>query len=87
MLFLCIGFYVWIVLVLLFISFIRKDKTGMFILIPVLAIICSLLISTPVYSEFRYAYALFCCLPFMVFTVFIKENMHICVWGGAVDNG
>ncbi len=82
-LFLCIGFYVWIVLVLLFISFIRKDKTGMFILIPVLAIICSLLISTPVYSEFRYAYALFCCLPFMVFTVFYKkENMHICVWGG-----
>lgn len=86
-LFLCIGFYVWIVLVLLFISFIRKDKTGMFILIPVLAIICSLLISTPVYSEFRYAYALFCCLPFMVFAVFYKKESLYVSWEGAAGNG
>lgn len=72
--FLCIGFYVWIDLLLCFISIVRKDKAGLFMTIPVLAIIFSLLISTPVYSEFRYAYAVFCSLPFIIFTVFYKDD-------------
>lgn len=73
--FLCIGFYVWIDLFLCFISIIRKDKTGFFITIPLLAIIFSLLVSTPVYSEFRYAYSVFCSLPFIIFATFCKNSI------------
>lgn len=72
-LFLCIGVYVWIVLFFCFICIVRRDKAGMFMTIPVLAIILSLLISTPVYAEFRYAYATFCSVPFLIVTAFYRE--------------
>ena len=45
--------------------------------IPVLAIIVSLLISTPVYAEFRYAYSVFCSLPFVIFAVFYKGEVAV----------
>ena len=67
--FLCIGFYVWAVLFLFLISIVRKDRVGLVLTIPVLAVVLSLFISTPVYSEFRYAYAVFCCFPFLLFAV------------------
>ncbi len=73
-LFLCIGFYVWVDLFLCFISVVKRNKTSFFMTIPILAIISSLLISTPVYAEFRYAYAVFCSLPFVIFTVFYKDS-------------
>lgn len=67
--FLCIGFYVWVDLFLCLLCIIRKDRVGLFLSVPVLSVIFSLLISTPVYSEFRYAYAVFCCLPFLIAAV------------------
>lgn len=73
-LFLCIGFHVWADMFLCFAAITRKDKTGIFITIPVMAVIFSLLISTPVYSEFRYAYSVFCSLPFIIFAVFYKKE-------------
>ncbi len=76
-LFLCIGFYVWADMFLCFASIARKDKTGIFMAIPVLAIIVSLLISTPVYAEFRYAYSVFCSLPFVIFAVFYKGEVAV----------
>lgn len=62
---------------LCFASIARKDKTGIFMAIPVLAIIVSLLISTPVYAEFRYAYSVFCSLPFVIFAVFYKGEVAV----------
>ncbi len=73
-LFLCIGFYTWMNLILCFMNVIRKDKIGFFISVPILAIIFSLLISSPVYAEFRYAYALFCCLPFLTVAAFYGSD-------------
>lgn len=73
-LFLCIGFYVWIDLFLCFISIIRGDKVGLFLTIPIIAIIASLVISTPVFAEFRYAYGVFCSLPFVAVTSFYKKE-------------
>lgn len=35
-------------------------------IIPFLALIFSLMIATPVFAEFRYAYAIFCGIPFIV---------------------
>lgn len=72
-LFLCIGFYVWVDLFFSFICIVRKDWIGLFMTIPILAVVVSLLVSTPVYSEFRYVYAVFCSLPFVIFAVLFRS--------------
>ena len=69
-LFLSIGLFVWINLVLLLIAILKKDKMGIFMTLPVIAIVISLLITTPVYAEFRYIYTAFCILPFTCAVVF-----------------
>lgn len=73
-LFLCIGFYVWGIVLLIYLCIIRKNKEGFFVCAANLAVIASLWISTPVFSEFRYAYAVFCCFPFLVFAVFYRKR-------------
>ena len=60
-----IGLFTWLLLLVLFISCKRKNKLIAFLTVPCLAVILSLLIGTPVFAEFRYAYPLFCCLPFL----------------------
>ena len=76
--FLCIGFHVWLVLLAAYCNLIKKDKKSLFMTIPLLMIIFSLVVATPVYSEFRYAYALFCSVPFVLVLSFnpilIKKN-------------
>lgn len=74
--FLCIGVFVWTDIILLFISLLRKDKLGCYSTFPILAIVLSLLIATPVYSEFRYIYAAFCSLPMIIVVVLrpLSEN-------------
>ncbi len=61
--FLSIGVFVWLDMVLLMIALLKKDRHGAIATLPVLLIVLSLLIATPVYSEFRYIYAAFCSLP------------------------
>ncbi|MDE7311321.1 MAG: hypothetical protein K2N87_06835 [Eubacterium sp.] len=73
-LFLSIGFHIWINLFLCVMSIIRRDKVGISICVPVLAILATLVISTPVYAEFRYIYAVFCSLPFLIVAVFSKAE-------------
>ena len=64
-LFISIGFYTWIILLCVYNAIIKKNKASLFIGVPFLAVIATLLIATPVYAEFRYAYALFCGTPFV----------------------
>jgi len=71
--FLCIGFYVWIMAGLGIINIARNNKDSFFCVFPSIAVIASLLVATPVFSEFRYAYNVFCCIPFFVFSPFYKE--------------
>ena len=40
---------------------------------PFLAVVLTLLVATPVYSEFRYAYAVFCGTPFL----FAEAGHHL----------
>lgn len=75
-LFLSIGFFGWVVLFLLVMSIIRKDKSGFVILIPTLAVILSLYIATPVYAEFRYAYSMFCTIPFLALVIFHRSEIE-----------
>ncbi|MDE7354568.1 MAG: hypothetical protein K2O06_16180 [Acetatifactor sp.] len=72
--FLCIGFHVWVELLLCFVNFMKENKVGLFLLIPNIALIISILITTPVYAEFRYSYFVFCNLPFLIATTFISER-------------
>ena len=65
-LFVSIGLHVWLLLICLFISLLKRDRIGVTLCIPTLATILSLLIATPVFAEFRYAYSLFCTLPFLL---------------------
>lgn len=63
-----IGFTVWITAAAFAAALCRRDRK-ILLTIPGLAIVLSLLISTPVASEFRYAYALFTSLPVVVLPV------------------
>lgn len=72
--FLCIGLFVWLDIVILMIALLKKDKLGAFVAMPILVIVASLLVATPVFSEFRYIYAAFCCLP-MVAVIALRPGM------------
>ena len=77
--FVSIGFHTWLILLIAFLGYRKKDKLTVLLTIPCLAIVFSLMIGTPSFAEFRYAYALFCCLPFLAVTAFrshsSKENL------------
>lgn len=76
--FFSIGFFVWCILVCLYASIIKKDKVLALMTIPVLMIILSLLVATPVFSEFRYAYSVFCTMPVIAVMTFVgyKRNQY-----------
>ena len=59
-----IGIYTWIIIAMFWISIYQKQKILAFF--PVLAIIASLMIATPVFAEFRYAYSVVVTLPFLI---------------------
>ena len=61
--FFSIGFFVWCIMLCLYVSIIRKDKVLALMAIPSLMVIATLLVATPVFSEFRYAYSVFCTMP------------------------
>lgn len=72
------GSLLWITLLSMFVLLgIQKNKptlTSIIIWIPNLALIGTLLIATPVATEFRYAYSLAYCLPLYIFACFSYKN-------------
>ena len=74
--FLSIGFFDWLALWAFFISICRQDKAGIMTSIPIIFVVISLMIATPVFSEFRYAYASFCTLP-IILTLVLRPNIII----------
>lgn len=69
-----IGFFVWILLIVLYLSIIKKNRLLAAITIPSLMVILTLLIATPVFSEFRYAYSIFCTVPAICIIAYISCN-------------
>ena len=61
-----IGLFTWIDILMLMIALLRKDKIGIFVSLPILVVVASLLVATPVFSEMRYIYASFCALPMVI---------------------
>ena len=61
-----IGFYTWVVFIMCGAAFYRKNSLLCFL--PVLAILASLFIATPVQAEFRYSYAMMTTMPLFLVT-------------------
>lgn len=61
-----VGFHFWILMLLFCCNIINRRKAETFLTIPNIAITLTLMVATPVFCEFRYAYALFTCLPFVL---------------------
>lgn len=59
-----IGLHCWLSVCTFYVFLVQRRKE-IILSVPTLAIIATLLISTPVFSEFRYAYAVFLTLPVM----------------------
>lgn len=66
-LFVSIGFNVWFLIVVFVYLFISK-RHEFLLFLPIFFLIGTLLIATPVYSEFRYIYSMFLVLPFLTFS-------------------
>ncbi len=69
--FVSIGLHTWLTLGLAVLCLLRRSRAAI-LTVPVLAVVATLLIATPVYSEFRYAYAVFTCLPMLLFASFYR---------------
>lgn len=72
---LCIGLFVWLNILMIFISLYRKDKIGILVTIPTIMVALSLLIATPVFSEFRYIYSIFCALP-LISVIVLRPSIN-----------
>ncbi len=62
-----IGLGVWILLLAFYKNLTGKNYVALMTTVPSIAIIISLLVSTPAYSEFRYVYSLYCLMPLIIF--------------------
>ena len=60
-----IGLHVWILAIAAFVALFRKRKEWILIA-PLLAMVLTLLVATPVSGEFRYAYSLFTAFPLVI---------------------
>ncbi len=72
--FTAIGLYVWILIIAFARNISSSNRTGIIAMVPLLAILLSLLISSPVYAEFRYMYALFTSLPILLGITFAHNT-------------
>lgn len=71
-----IGLHVWIMGLCVFVNMWKKRKEYL-LAFPALAMILTLWLSTPVYSEFRYAYSVFITMPLVLLsTVFTGEDVN-----------
>lgn len=70
-LFWSIGMYTWVCVFMLGLSFIKRNGSRLLVYVPVFAVLATLIIATPVFAEFRYAYGVYatapllCVLPFL----------------------
>lgn len=72
---LSIGFNFWVIVSLFCCNIINHRKLEAFLSVPGLAITFTLIIATPVFSEFRYVYAVFISIPFVVLcSIYYNHN-------------
>lgn len=83
--FLSIGLHVWILILAAAYSY-RKGRKDYLCAVPALSVILTLLISTPVFSEFRYAYSVILTVPLMITAAFYKSDKRERHWTTSKDD-
>lgn len=73
-LFWSIGMATWAILFTAGTVFLRKRKCYLLIFVPVISVFFTLLIATPVFAEFRYAYSFFTTLPLFLTLPFCNDE-------------
>ena len=69
-----VGLIAWLAFILLYRNIIAKNRANLFLLTLILTTWATLLIATPVFCEFRYAYFMFTTAPFLVIATFAKRH-------------
>ena len=70
-----IGLHVW-ALATVFMACVAGRKKEWMLTVPIIAVVLTLFVATPVYSEFRYAYAVFTTVPFLWAATFGANNKN-----------
>ena len=73
-LFLSIGIMTWAIFIFLYKAIIYKNKELVFILTPLILVLITLCMATPVYAEYRYIYSVSLCFPFTVSLFFLNSK-------------
>ena len=73
--FVSVGLMFWIMTGAAVVAISKKNWRAAFVFIPIILVVLSLLIATPVYSEFRYVYSLFVSLPMVGLLLCNYEEM------------
>ena len=73
-LFKSIGLTTWIIIACFVLNIANKQKITAFLSIVPICIILTLCIATPVFSEFRYAYSSFTCIPLIIGLTFFGKK-------------
>lgn len=69
-----IGLHVWLLILCCYLN-IRKKSDIYLICVPMIIIVLGLIVGTPVYAEFRYAYSVFITMPLVLLgTIFTGES-------------
>lgn len=72
-----IGLHSWILAACFFVN-VQKRRKEVFITIPILVIVAGLLLGTPVYAEFRYAYPVFTTIPLISCVTLFSHKAETC---------
>lgn len=67
-----IGLCFWLYLIMFWFN-IASKRDGWIEMVPFIAIVISLCIATPVFAEFRYSYALYAAIPFVIFSSMLSS--------------
>ena len=69
-----IGTFTWLVFIMLGYAVIKGSPSCVLLCVPVIAVLLTLMIATPVHAEFRYAYSMFTTAPLIVSCMFGEKE-------------
>lgn len=69
-----IGLIFWTILLFGYIAVKRNKKNLLYSFLPIIGIWLTMMIASPVYSEYRYVYCAFTTLPLLIIIPYLKEN-------------
>lgn len=68
------GFILWVILLIAALCLRQGSSAGTLVCLPFILLIATLCVSTPVATEFRYAYAAFFALPLLILSPFVSDK-------------